>query len=208
MIVNIVGDCDKRPVLYTVMKICQTLGDTLLVTTDNRMLRLSDTRETQGHYQNVMIAVTTNGIDDFFEDFIYGPQDFANIIVDGMVSADANATIYVKGLMESEEEATMLEYIEGYSTIDLYGGKAAVSPAFLNCEKFEAFRCFNPINATIAAQVADALAKAAGTSAVNLSKIAMAAPVGTSQGKAPQTKGGGSGHKVAKKGGLFGGKKK
>lgn len=202
MIINIVGDCDKRPVLYTVMKICQTLGDTLLVTTDNRMLRLSDTRETQGHYQNVMIAVATDGIDDFFEDFVYGQQDFANIIVDGMVSADADTTIYVKGLVESEEEQMMLEYLEDYSTIKLYEGKAATSAAFLNCEKFESYRLFNPINAAIAAEVADALAKTAGTSAVNLSKIAMTAPVGSSAGKAPRSMGGGK-----KKAGLFGRKR-
>lgn len=206
MIVNIVGDCDKRPVLYTVMKICQVLGDTLLVTTDNRMLRLSDTRETQGHYQNVMIAVTTEGIDDFFDDFIYDHRDFANIIVDGMVSADADATIYVKGLVESEEETTMLEYLEDYSVIKLYEGKAATSAAFLNCEKFESYRVFNPINASIAAEVADVLAKVAGTSAVNLSKMAMAAPAGTQVGKAPRSIG--NAGKAKKSGGLFGGRKK
>ncbi len=208
MIINIVGDCDKRPVLYTVMKICQTLGDTLLVTTDNRMLRLSDTRENQGHYQNVMIAVATDGIDDFFEEFIYGPQDFANVIVDGMVSADADTTIYVKGLMPSEEEEDMLEYLDEYSTIKLYEGKAASSPMFLNCEKFEAFKTFAPINATIAAEVADALAKVANTSAVNLSKIAMAPAVGSNPGKAAHNVGGGSGIKSTnKKKGLFGGRK-
>lgn len=206
MIINIVGDCDKRPVLYTVMKICQTLGDTLLVTTDNRMLRLSDTRENQGHYQNVMIAVAEDGIDDFFEDFIYSLSDFANIIVDGMVSADADVTIYVKGLMPSEDEETMLEYLDDYKTIKLYEGKAATSAAFLNCEKFEAYRNFTPINAAIAAEVADALAETAKASAVNLSKIAMTAPVGSNPGKARNIGGGG----VVKSGGkksLFGGRK-
>ena len=43
MVINIIGDCDKRPVLYTVMKICQTLGDVLLVSSSSRLMRLSDT---------------------------------------------------------------------------------------------------------------------------------------------------------------------
>lgn len=207
MIINIVGDCDKRPVLYTVMKICQAMGDTLLVTTDNRMLRLSDIRENQGHYQNVMIAIATDGIDDFFEEFMYSQQDFANMIIDGMVSADADVTIYVKGLMPSEDELTMLEYLEDYKTIKLYEGKAAASSAFLQCEKFEAFRNFAPINANIAAEVADALAGVAKASAVNLSKIAMAAPVGSTPGKA-RNLGGGGAKTGSKKKGLFGGGKK
>lgn len=205
MIVNIVGGCDKRPVLYTVMKICQTLGDTLLVTTDNRMLRLSDTGENQGHYENVMIAIATDGIDDFFEEFMYAPHDFANVIVDGMVHADADKTIYVKGLLPSEDEEIMLEYLEDYATIDFYNGKAATGNAFLNCEKFEAYRNFAPINAAVAAQVADALAKVANTSAVNLSKIAMATPTGSNPGKGARQL---AGARHAKKGGLFGGRKK
>lgn len=206
MIVNIVGGCDKRPVLYTVMKICQTLGDTLLVSTDNRMLRLSDTGENQGHYENVMIAIATDGIDDFFEDFMYAPHDFANVIIDGMVHADADKTIYVKGLLPSEDEEIMLEYLEEYATIDFYNGKAATSAAFLNCEKFEAYRNFAPINAAVAAQVADALAKVANTSAVNLSKMAMAAPIGSNPGKGPRQMAGAGA--VKRKGGLFGGRKK
>lgn len=202
MIINIVGDCDKRPVLYTVMKICQTLGDTLLVSKDNRILRLSDTRENQGHYQNVMVAIATEGIDDFFEEFLYSQQEFTNIIVDGMVSADADITLYVKGLMSSDEEMDMLEYLDEYKTIKLYEGKAATSSAFLQCEKFEAFRTFAPINAAIAAEVADALSSVLKASAVNLSKIAMAPAVGSNPGKARNI-GGGSAIKAGKKG-LFG----
>ena len=71
MIINIIGNCDKRPVLYTVMKICQTLGDVLVITNNARLLRLSDTWDSFGHYQNTMIAYTQEGIDDFLDDFAY-----------------------------------------------------------------------------------------------------------------------------------------
>ena len=71
MIVNIIGECDKRPVLYTCMKILQNIGDVLLISNSSRLMRLSDTRDIGGHYQNTMIAVTMDGIDDFFDDFKY-----------------------------------------------------------------------------------------------------------------------------------------
>lgn len=206
MIVSIIGDCDRRPVLYTVIKILQTIGDTLVISTDNRILRLSDTREDMGHYQNTMIAFAPEGIDDFLEEFTYSFTDFSNVIIDGMTSDEADQTIYVKGLMPSEEEEALLEYLEGYATIKLYEGKAATSAAFLNCEKFEAYRQMTPINATIGAEVAEALSKVAGTSATNLSKMAAAPPTGSVAKGAPQTMG--VPHKEKKKSGLFGGGKK
>ena len=87
MVINIIGDCDKRPVLYTVMKICQTLGDVLLVSSSSRLMRLSDTNASYGHYQNTMVTVTQEGIDDFFDNFEYDLADFEFVIIDNIISA-------------------------------------------------------------------------------------------------------------------------
>lgn len=159
MIINIIGNCDKRPVLYTVMKICQTLGDVLVITNNARLLRLSDTRDSFGHYQNTMIAYTQEGIDDFLDDFNYDFNDFEYTIVDNIVLAEANLTIYVEGLLKDESEMDLLEYIESYQTIELYKGNLLGPKTLRNLECFEAFANMQPISAKLAERVAVLLEK-------------------------------------------------
>ena len=173
MVINIIGDCDKRPVLFTVMKICQTLGDVLLVTSSSRLSRLSDTGESYGHYQNTMIAVTQDGIDDFWEDFIYDVSDFESIIIDNMVSADADLVIYVKGLIQSQNELDNLEYLDGYETIELYKGKFIDATTMIRCEEFEAMRDMCVISPKVAEKVAAIMAKALNKDPKRIQQIAM-----------------------------------
>lgn len=174
MVINIIGDCDKRPVLYTVMKICQTLGDVLLVSSSSRLARLSDNRENFGHYQNVMIAITQDGIDDFFEDFSYNLEDFEYVIIDNIVAAEADLTIYVEGLVRSELEEDLLAYIDDYETIPLYKGKLLDAHTLYNCEEFESLRTMCPIGPKIAAKVAAIMASRFGKPAKNFEAMAMA----------------------------------
>ncbi len=174
MIINVIGDCDKRPVLFTIMKICQALGDVLLVTSSSRLVRLSDTGTTYGHCQNTMIAVTQDGIDDFWEQFTYSATDFDYTIVDNIVTAEADLTIYVKGMVESEYEAENLEYIDDYETVELYkNGGMVDKTTLMRCEEFEAYKDFCPINQKIADRVAAILAKAINSDAKKLSSLAM-----------------------------------
>lgn len=173
MVINIIGDCDKRPVLYTVMKICQNLGDVLLLSNSTRLRRLSDTRETYGYYQNTMIAITTDGVDDFFDDFKYSAEDFDYMIVDNITMAEADVVIYVEGLVQSETEEEMLEYIEDYSVIPLYKGNLCGASTCRNLEQFEALRDMCPINNRIATKVAEILAPYFNKDAKSLVEIAM-----------------------------------
>lgn len=173
MLINIIGDCDKRPVLYTVMKICQALGDVLLITSSSRLVRLSDTGESYGHCQNTMIAVTDEGIDTFWEEFTYDVTDFEFVIVDNIVSGEADLTIYVEGMLQSEQEMINLEYIDDYHTIELYKGSIVDAKTMLRCEEFEALRDFCPINQKVAEKVAAIMAPALHTDAKKLLSIAM-----------------------------------
>lgn len=173
MVINIIGDCDKRPVLYTVMKICQTLGDVLLVSSSSRLMRLSDTRESYGHYQNVMVTVTQDGIDDFFDNFEYDMADFECVIVDNIILAEADVYLYVEGMTMSESESEMLEYIDKYETISLYKGHLLGRDTLYRCEEFEALRNMCPIGQAIAEKVGKALAPYTKASAEQLTKMAM-----------------------------------
>lgn len=187
MTISVIGDCDTRPVIYTLMKICQSLGDVLMVTSNNRLLRLSDTRDSFGHYQNTMIGYTTDGIDNFWEDCIYDLSDFEYIIIDNMITAEAGVVIYCRGLLESEEEKDNLEYIETYTTIDLYAGDLAGKQTLFNCEEFEAYKDMCPINPKLAEKVAAALAEPFGMRKDSLVKIATV-PTSTHPKALPQQK--------------------
>lgn len=175
MVINIIGDCDKRPVLYTVMKICQSLGDVLLITSSSRLARLSDTGDTGGHYQNTMIGVTYDGIDEFWEDFTYDVSDFNFTIIDNIISADADLVIYVKGMTVSEAEEDNLEYVENYSTIELYKGGFLDKNTPFRCEEFEAYRDMCTISPKLSATVAKIMAPLLNTTAKHLEDLANAA---------------------------------
>lgn len=173
MVINIIGDCDKRPVLYTIMKICQSLGDVLLITSSSRLVRLSDTGESMGHYQNTMIGITYDGIDNFWEDFVYDVQDFEYTIIDNIVEAEADVVIYVEGMVQSEQEQENLEYIEDYKTISLYSSAGFTdSKTLRNCEEFEAYRDMCPINPKLSKEVAKILAPYFKTDASKLESLA------------------------------------
>lgn len=172
MIINLVGGCDKRPVLFTIMKICQTLGDVLLVTADKRLSRLSDTNATYGHYQNTMIAIADDGIDEFWDSFSYTDDDFDFIIIDNLSTAEADVIIYVKGMAISQADEDMLEYLEDYSTIELYKGALVDKNTLLRCEEFEALADMCPINPNVSATVAKVLAPALGRDPKRLTEMA------------------------------------
>lgn len=172
MVINIIGDCDKRAVLYTVMKICQRLGDVILVTSSSRLMRLSDTKAELGHYQNTMIAVTQDGIDDFWEQCKYAADDFDFVIIDNIIEAEADVHIYCKGMVQSEEEEVAIEYIDDLSTIDLYKGRMLAGDTLYRCEEFEALRNMCTISPKIADVVSNILAKPLNTLPKNLFKIA------------------------------------
>ena len=173
MHINVIGECDKRPVIYTLMKICQELGDVLLITTDSRLLRLSDTRDTYGHYQNTMIAVTNEGLDDFLDSFVYDLVDFENVIIDNIVDPDADVVIYVKGYVQSENEKDMLEYLDDYKVIEPYTRKLLDSSTPYKLEEFESLVDMCVVAPKLAKEVADALSGALKVSTDNLKNIAL-----------------------------------
>ena len=159
MVINLIGDTDKRPVLYTIMKVCQMLGDVLLVTNSSRLIRLSDTHESMGHCQNVMIAVTQEGIDDFWSSFPYEVSDFEYVIVDNIIIADADVTIHVQGMASSDYEQDALAYLENYEIISMYPKHLVDLQAIYACEEFEAYHDFCPISQKLAVEVCAVMAK-------------------------------------------------
>ena len=186
MIVNVIGDCDKRPVIYSLMKIFQTLGDVLLVTNNSYYRRLSDTGESGGHYQNVMLAFTNEGVDDFFEEFRYDYDDFSYVILDNVITGDADVSIHCYSLVDSDNIKEMIEYIDDIKGINIWDNKGVSSYAAA-CERFEAYKLMHPMPAPIVREIALILAEPLKASAENVYKIGTTIPAGAESVK-PQSR--------------------
>lgn len=156
MVVNLLGECDKRPVLYTLIKLFQTLGDVLVVSDDPKIMRLADDN---GHYQNTMIAYTSEGIDEFFVDFPYNKDDFEWTIIVNIPTADADLFLYVKSLLPSEDEQTMLEYLDEYETLELFKPGVLDKSTPYRVEQFEAYRNMPPMSPGVVNAVCTVLSK-------------------------------------------------
>lgn len=197
MRINLIGECDKRPVLYTLMKVFQELGDVLIITDNSRLIRLSDTRENYGHYQNTMVAVTQEGLDDFLEDFLYDLSDFNHVIVDNITDAEADYVLYVQGYKQTDWEKEQLEYIDSYGTIQFYTNKLLPPDIYYKLEEFESLRDMCPMGDKLATAVCSLLSPLLNSPEANLHKIAMKPTAGT----VPKPTGAGKVTSVFKKGG-------
>lgn len=169
MVVNLLGECDKRPVLYTLIKMFQNMGDLLVVSDDKKIMRLADDT---GHYQNVMIAYTEDGIDDFFLDFPYNMSDFEWVIICNTVTADADLYLYVKALLPSEDEKDSLEYLEKYETIELFSHGIIDKTTMLRVEEFESYKNMPPMSPGVIKAVASIMCKYIKKDAEGLAAIA------------------------------------
>lgn len=130
MILSVIGDTDKRPIMYTLLKVCQYLGDVLLVTNDRHYARLieepeEDVEVTAGHFQNIFIVVTDKTPDEASQAVGYRVDDYEFIIYDNKVDVAGDSIIYVAGCEMSDTEYSMLSYLEegDYITINFGFGK-------------------------------------------------------------------------------------
>lgn len=149
MIVSIIGDTDKRPVIYTLLKIFQTLGDVVLITNERHYGRLIEKEEEiegivkAGYFQNTFIAVTDKTPDEARVAIQCNKDDYDYIIYDNKIEPECDKIIYIAGCEMSESEKDMLGDFEEdeYVTIGLgFGKKNMVKYSvnmFTNCELIE-----------------------------------------------------------------------
>lgn len=164
MILSVIGDTDKRPIMYTLLKVCQYLGDVLLVTNDRHYARLieqpeEDVEVTAGHFQNIFIVVTDKTPDEASQAVGYVAEDYEFIIYDNKVDVAGDVIIYVAGCEMSDAEYSALGYLEegDYITINFGFGKKNVIPytgkIFSNCELVEGKHVLIPIDNKISTEV-------------------------------------------------------
>ncbi len=175
MTINVVGTGDNRPVIYTLLKVCQTLGDVLLVSNRDYIFRLSSTAESGGHYQNVMVGYAEAGIDDFYSTFSHDKEDFFYVITENAVDADADLTVFIKSMSKDANEA-VLEFLDTYATIEQFNALTCKDPVFARIEEFEGLRDMCSMPQPIVEEVANVAAKSLDLSVKNFISIAMKNP--------------------------------
>ncbi len=172
MIISVIGDCDKRPVIYCMIKVMQEFGSVLYLTSNSSALRLTPNRLSGEHYQNTMVVYTEDGFDDYFDNCGYTPDDFGCVLLDNVECAEADLTVYVAGMVQSPAESAVLEYTEEYSTINLFSRSVYDGSIMRKVEEFEAFSNLCPMPYKVVSAVVPVLSKLHLAESKALMKIA------------------------------------
>lgn len=163
MVIAVLGQTDKRPVIYCLMKLFQQLGDCAVLTKDRHYMRLIDNGTNIGHYQNIFIAVTDAGYDEVFSEIGYRTEDFENIIMDctDQLPDYCDIVVYVGGAGGiTEDEQTLLDMQNDYKVINLGFGDKCIPytvDMFKSVEQAEGLKHLGPMNQQIASRIATIL---------------------------------------------------
>lgn len=113
MILGLYGYTDKRPVLYSLMYLLQSLGDVVVITPNRHLLRLNENYSDLGHIGNVLVHVTDLSPDEVWSELGHRKEDFAHIIYDltaFVTNTDMN--IHVLGSEFEDDEEELLDCLE------------------------------------------------------------------------------------------------
>ena len=113
MHLGLYGSTDKRPLVYALFKLLQNYGDICFLTKNRQHLRLSDTHESGGHFQNVMIVVTDLSYDEIWEEISQNPHDFQHVIydMDQDFPNNLDLTIVCRTMVKADGEDEHLNWI-------------------------------------------------------------------------------------------------
>ena len=158
MVISLIGETDKRPFLYTLLKVAQVFGDVLFVTPNTYFQRLYD-EDGNNYYGNIEIAITFDGYEDALEQLSKTTLDYNIIVVEDEL-IDADATFYVKGMNDTQFMLDKLQCLEDYTTIDLFGSGMYTADFFAACEEFESYRDCSTISTKLISVYSKELATA------------------------------------------------
>lgn len=129
MIITVLGQTDKRAVLYTMLKMGEYLGDCAIVTPLRRFKRLTeDPTEDIGSYRNIDVFVGDFTADDVWERIGHAPHDYDYTFLDNIYTEDTEMVIYVKGAGVDELDQPNLDALEPDEYITIKMGKAEPAP--------------------------------------------------------------------------------
>lgn len=173
MNIVVYGHTDKRPIIYTLLKLCRSIGDTALVSTDRRFMRLIDNADS-GEFAGMFISVSEYEPEEVFDTMGYSFDDFEFIIFDNVIPELYQKVIYVSGAKQDQDEIDMLEVLEEYETICLGYGNHCIPytvQMFRNMEEMEAFKFLREVDKTTTKHVAKIMSPLVKIAEVNIRKV-------------------------------------
>lgn len=177
MQISVLGRTDKRPCIYTLMKMLQPMGDVLVVTSNVQYLRLIEEDAHFGYYQNIAIYVTNETADELWYNSDLDKNEYDHIILDGLYNENSDVVFYVQGAgVEALDEDAVSALSDILITIKMGTGKGkAVVPYTKDMmEKLECIEYYRKLvcpSAAMAQVLSNALAEHLHMSAKNLLKV-------------------------------------
>lgn len=135
MKIGVLGYTDKRPVLYSLLKILQATGDVVMISDDRHFKRLLKDDAPLGHLLNILICVTDATPDEVWAEIGHEQDDFDHVVYDirATLPDDVDLYIHVNGSSLDEGEEDLLECIEEYKKVKIaYDGKYSMDKNTLN----------------------------------------------------------------------------
>lgn len=182
MTVSVIGETEKRPVLYTLLKIFQHLGDVLIVTNNRHLGRLIEEDDNDfgvvraGHFQNTFIVITDKTPDEAMLEVGYESSDYEFIIYDDKLEVSSDLILHVTGCSVSSTEEDVFSYMDSsdYVELPLGFGKGNIpytTSMFKNCELVEGKHTLLPIDANITSRLVKLLSPILNIDIKTLKKV-------------------------------------
>ena len=185
MQITLIGQTDKRPVIYTLLKMMENMGDCCYITNDRKACRLMEEGPGMaGTYRDIDIFVLDTTADDMWTDIGYAPSDYEFIILDNLYNEMTDLIIYVKGAGDAEEDLEVLDVFglgKGKSKSKAKQPSEEVHKTYNipysagmmeNIEYSEFFKQLKPASQAALKVCAELLAGKVNVSAKNLGKVA------------------------------------
>ncbi len=129
MIITFLGQTDKRTVLYTMLKMCEYMGDCAVVSNDRKLMRLMEEGPGDaGTYRNIDIFVTDATADEVWAAIDHAPHDYDYIFLDNLYTEETDLVVYIKGAGVDEIDQMNLQAFEPGELITIKMGKADKPP--------------------------------------------------------------------------------
>lgn len=134
MKINVIGLTDKRPVIYSLIKVLQYYGDVLFITENRRYRRLLEDQILLGNFGNCLVSITDASPDEVWEEIGYNESDFDFIIYDtgNRVPIEDVIHILVEGDSLTEEEQSILDCLEEEELIKIKLGCGVMTTEVMN----------------------------------------------------------------------------
>ncbi len=101
MVISVYGFSDKRPIIYSCLKLLGSLGRTLFVTNNPQYIQLSENFERDFSIDDISILIPTESINDIDENF----EDYDYVLLD-----------LIAEVVENQDIAIIIDHVDNYKT--------------------------------------------------------------------------------------------